>query len=166
MPKRGTLSGFLHEYESQNQKFRDHITFSDFCKIMVRRTNQHYIDIFLLSIFYGSPTCSARAWVEELDTFLQQHQISEDEAIRIAALHFGGKVYAWWLFESFTLKNANTYSYARFIKTLMERFGRKNYETHVEETNTSKQTKPLHVMEETIDSKSLQRTIKEAEILH
>ena len=48
----------------------------------------------------------------------------------------------------------------------MERFGRKNFETHVEETNTSKQTEPLHVMEETIDSKSLQRTIKEADILH
>ena len=30
MPKRGTLSGFLHEYESQTQKFRDHITFPEF----------------------------------------------------------------------------------------------------------------------------------------
>jgi len=27
MPKRGTLSGFLHEYESQTQNFRDHISF-------------------------------------------------------------------------------------------------------------------------------------------
>ena len=52
-----------------------------------------------------------------------------------------------------------------FIRILMVRFGRKNYETHVEATNTSKQTKPLHVMEETLDSKSLQRTIKEADIL-
>ena len=65
----------------------------------------------------------------------------------------GGKVYAWWLFESFALKNENTSSYAMFIRTLMERFGTKNSETHVEETNTSKQKKPLHVMGDTIDSK-------------
>ena len=43
---------------------------------------------WIISIFDGSPTCSARAWVVELDTFLQQHQISKDEAIKIAALHF------------------------------------------------------------------------------
>ena len=122
---------------------------------MVRRSKQHNDDIFLLSIFDGSPTCSARAWIEELDTFLQQHQIPEDEAIRVAALHLGGKVYAWWLFEPFTMKNVNTSSYAMFIRTLIRRFSRRNSETHVEETNTFKQTKPLHVMEETIDSKSL-----------
>ena len=65
------------------------------------------MDRFVLSIFDGSPTCSARAWVEELDTFLQRHRIPKNEAIRVAALHFGGKVYAWWLFESFTLKYEN-----------------------------------------------------------
>ena len=48
----------------------------------------------------------------------------------------------------------------------MERFGRRDFETHVEETNTSKQTKPLHVMKETMDSKSLQKTIEEADDLH
>ena len=53
-----------------------------------------------------------------------------------------------------------------FIKTLIERFGRRNFETHVEETNTFKQTKPLHVMDETIDSKKFQRTMKEDDILH
>ena len=73
MPKKGTLRGFLHEYESQTQRFRDHITFPEFCKIMVRRSKKHDEDIFLLSIFDGSPTCSARAWIEELDTFFQQH---------------------------------------------------------------------------------------------
>ena len=38
IPEKGTLSGFLHEYESQTHKFRDHISFLDFCKIMVRRS--------------------------------------------------------------------------------------------------------------------------------
>ena len=77
---------------------------------------------FFLSTFDGSPTCSARAWVEELDTFLQQHQISEDEAIKIAALHFEGKAYAWWIFEYFSLKNANTSTYAKFTRSIVERF--------------------------------------------
>ena len=69
MPKRGTLSSFLHEYESQTQNFRAHVTFPEFCKIKVRRCKQHNVDSFILSTFDGSPTCSARAWVEELDTF-------------------------------------------------------------------------------------------------
>ena len=61
------------------------------------------MDIFFLSTFDGSPTCSAKAWVEEFCTYLQQHLVSE-EAIRVAALHFEVKVYAWWIFESFSLK--------------------------------------------------------------
>ena len=84
---------------------------------------------FFLSNFYGSPLCPARAWVKELDMFLQQHQVSEFEAIKVAALHFEGKVYAWWLFESFSLKNANTYTYAKFIKILVEIFDETSCET-------------------------------------
>ena len=38
MPKRETLSDFLQEYESQTKKFRDHITFPEFCKIKVERS--------------------------------------------------------------------------------------------------------------------------------
>ena len=113
------------------------------------------MDRFLLSIFDGSPTCSTRAWVEELDTFLQQHQIPEDEAIRVATLKLGGKAYAWWKFDSFYLNNANNYSYARFIKTLVERFNKKISETHVVKQNKSKQMKTFHVMEETIEPKPL-----------
>ena len=53
---------------------------------------------FSLSTFDGLPKCPARVWVEELDTYVQQHQISEDEAFKVAALHFEGKAYAWWFF--------------------------------------------------------------------
>ena len=105
MPKRKTLSDLLQEYESQTERFRDHTTFQESCKIQVEKSKQQDIDRFLLSTFDGSPTCSARAWVKELDTFLQYHQISEDEAIKIAALHFRVKAYAWWIFEYCSLKN-------------------------------------------------------------
>ena len=46
----------------------------------------------------------------------------------------------------------------------MGRFGEKLPKVH--EQGKLGKTKPLHVMEETIDSKSLQRTMKEAAILH
>ena len=101
--RRETLSDFLKEYELQTQKFRDHLSFSEFCKMKVKGREQH--DIFLLSAFEGSPTCSAKAWVEELETSLQQHQIPEYEAIKVAALHLRGKAYAWWIFESFSLRD-------------------------------------------------------------
>ena len=113
MPKRKTLSDLLHEYESQTERYRDHTTFQNFCKIQVEKIKRQDIDRFLLSTFDGSPTCSARAWVEELDSYLQQHQISEDKAINFSALNFGGKAYAWCIFEPFSLKNANTSFYAR-----------------------------------------------------
>ena len=50
-------------------------------------------------------------------------------------------------FESFSLKNANTFSFARFIRTLMGRFGEKLPKTH--EQGKLEKTKPVHVMDET-----------------
>ena len=44
------------------------------------------------------------------------------------------------------LKECQTFSYARFIKTLKERFGEKLPKTH--EQGKLEKTKPLHVMEE------------------
>ena len=126
----------------------------------MEKSKQQDADRFHLSTFAGSPTCSARAWVKELDSYLQLHHISEDEAIRFVALHFRGKAHAWWIFESCSLKNANTFSYARFIETLMERFGEKLPETH--EQGKLKKTKPLHVMEKN----PFQKTIGGADIFH
>ena len=81
--RRGTLSDFLEEYDSQTLKYRDHLSFSEFCKMKVNGKEQQ--DRFHLSTFEGSPVCSAKAWVEELETFLQQHQMPGDEVIRIYA---------------------------------------------------------------------------------
>ena len=83
----------------------------------------------------SSDLCSVKSWVDELDTFLQHHQIPEDEAIRVAALHMRGKAYAWWIFESFSLKNVNISSYAKFTKALLKIFDRGIHEKHMEELN-------------------------------
>ena len=53
------LSDFMKEYESQTQKFRDHLSFSEFCKIKVKGRKQQ--DRFLLSTFGGSPTSSEKS---------------------------------------------------------------------------------------------------------
>ena len=68
--------------------------------------------------------------MKELDSYLQLHHISEDEAIRVVALHLRGKAHAWWIFEYFSLINENTSSYAIFIETLVGRFGEKLPKTH------------------------------------
>ena len=96
----------------------------------MEKSKEQDADRFLLSTFEGSLTCSTGAWVKELDSYMQQHHIFEYETIKFAVLHFKGKAHAWWIFESFSLKNANTSSYARFIEILMGRFGEKIPNTH------------------------------------
>ena len=122
------------------------------------------MDKILLAVFGDSPTDSARAWEEKLDIFLQQPQVSKDEAIRIATLHFVSKALAWWIFECFSLKIANSSSYARFIETLLRRFDGKVYATHMERLKHP-QTKPLHVMRKNINSDPLHKPMKEINIL-
>ena len=108
VPKKDTLGDYLQKYEAQSEEFKDHLNFQGFFQMKeekrTRRKNQGE-GIFFLSIFNGSPLCPARAWVKELDTHVKQHQVSENEAIRVAVLHFEGKAYDWWLFEYFSLKN-------------------------------------------------------------
>ena len=75
VPKKETLGDYLQEYESQSKRFKDHLNFQEFFKIReekITSCKHHDMGIFFLSTFYGSPKFSARAWVEELDTYLQQ----------------------------------------------------------------------------------------------
>ena len=92
MTKRENLSDFLNEDESQALKLRNQFCFPKHCKAKVKSRKES--DRFTLSTCEGAPTCSAKEWVTELDTFLQLHQIPEEEAIRIAALNLGGEAYA------------------------------------------------------------------------
>ena len=76
---------------------------------------QHTLGRLFLPIFDGSPRSTAKSWVRKLDKYFQLHQVSEqEEAIRVATLHLQGKAYAWWLFESSSLKNVNISTYAKF----------------------------------------------------
>ena len=103
--------------------------------------------------------------MEELDTCLQQHQVSKDEAIRVAMLHLEGKDYAWWFYESSSLKDENMSTYARFTRRLVKRFNGKHSETSLVELVKHKQTKPLHDLEGSINPTPFQKTIEGNEIL-
>ena len=102
--------------------------------------------------------------MEELDNFVKKHQVSKIEAIKAAALHFEGKAYAWWLFESFSLKNANTPTYARFIARLIERFDEAPYVTYSIDTIKPHQMKLLHELEGSMNSTPLLKTMEEGVI--
>ena len=98
VPKKETLGDYLQEYEAQYKGFKYHLNFQGFCNIKEERntrSKQHGVGRFFPSTFDGSPKCPARVWVKELDTYVQQHQVSENEAIKVATLHLEGKAYAW-----------------------------------------------------------------------
>lgn len=163
VPKKGILGDYLQEYEAQSKGFKYHLKLQGFCKIkeeIITRSKQHGVGIFFLSTFYGSPKCPARAWVKELDNYVQQHQVSENEAIKVAVLHLEGKAYSWWLFEYFSLKNENTSTYAKFIRRIVERFDEKSYETPSIESIKPYQTKILHGLARSINSAPFQKTIE------
>ena len=90
---------------------------------------QHTFGRLFLPTFDGSPKSTTKAWVKKLDTYFQLHQVSKEEAIRVATLHLQGKAYPWWLFESSSLKNANIYTYAKSTRMFVKRFDFKQFET-------------------------------------
>ena len=95
--------------------------------------------LFLLT-FDGSPKSTTKAWVKNLDTYFQLHQVSEEEAIRVASLHLEGKDYAWWLFESSSLNNENISTYANFTRILVKIFYLKQSETSLGEKTKPKKS--------------------------
>ena len=83
---------------------------------------------FFLPKFDGSPSCSAKAWVEKLDIYFQLNKVLEAEAIKIVALHFEGEAHNWWFHGLSTLGHNNVCTYAEFTRRLVERFDRNDLE--------------------------------------
>ena len=107
---------------------------------------QHTLGRTFLPTFDGSPENTAKSWVEKLDTYFQLHQVSEGEAIRVALLHLQGKAYAWWFFESSSLKNINISTYAKFTRRIMKRFDSMPSENYLGKKNKPKESQHLHDM--------------------
>jgi len=62
-------------------------------------------------------------------------------------LHLQGKAYAWWLFESSSLKNENISTYAKFTRRLVKRFDSMPSRIYMAEKTKPKRLEPLHEME-------------------
>lgn len=174
--KEETLGDYLQEYESQTQIFRDHLNFQGFFKIKEyripsnhdrsTRCKQQDVGRFFLSTFDGSPKCSVRAWVEELVTYLHQHQVSQEEAIRVASLHLEVRAYAWWFYESSSLYDGNISTYERFTRKLVKRFDEKHSETSLVKLAKHTQTKPFHELEGSIHPTPIQKKFEGIKNLH
>ena len=113
---------YFLEYESQSQRFRDHLSFQEFCQIKDNRRLQHHnrgrgfiqnhnlhrtMGKFFLPNIDRSSKCTSKSWVEKLDIYFQLNQVPETEAIKIAALHLEGEAHDWWFHGLYTLGHAN-----------------------------------------------------------
>ena len=93
----------------------------------------------------GSPKCTAKAWVEKLDTYFQLNRVFEMEAIKIVALDLEGEAHEWWFHGLYTLGHASVTYYVYFTQRLVERFDPRNPKAHFFELTKLKQTGYLEI---------------------
>ena len=92
-----------------------------------------------LPTFDGTPKCTAKSWVEMLDTYFQLNKVSEIEAIKIVALHLEGEAQDWLFHGIATLGHHHITSYSSFTKKLVERFDPRDPEAHFAKLTKLKQ---------------------------
>jgi hypothetical protein len=90
--------------------------------------------------FDGSSRCTARAWVQKLDTYYKLNQMTEAEAISFATLHLEGEAHEWWYHGLVTLGHNHITSYREFTERLMDRFDRRDPEIHFRDLAQLRQT--------------------------
>jgi hypothetical protein len=90
--------------------------------------------------FDGSSKCTARAWVQKLDTYYKLNQMTETEAISFATLHLEGEAHEWWHHGLVTLGHSHITSYREFTERIMDRFDRRDPEIHFRDLAQLRQT--------------------------
>ena len=93
-----------------------------------------------LPSYDGSTGCTARAWVQKLDNYLQLNPMIETEAILFATLHLEGEAHEWWYHGLTTLGHSNVTSYLDFTQMIIDRFDRKDPELYFRELAQIRQT--------------------------
>lgn len=76
--------------------------------------------------FDGTAKCTARAWVEKMDTYFQLNSMIELEAIKMATLHMEGEAHDYWFHSLATLGHANVASYEDFTRRVLEHFDQRD----------------------------------------
>lgn len=105
------------EWDRLPQRVKDHLNFDSYIS-QKRDHNRNWnnqkpwnktndlkyaINNLTLSTFDGSGRVTTRAWISKLDTFLTLRPMSEEDAIRFAALHLDGVAHDWWYHGMVTL---------------------------------------------------------------
>ena len=77
--KEETLGDYLQKYESQSRRFKEHLSFQEFCQLKedrrlsnynrIRVCKHHTLGRIFLPTFDGSPQSSANSWVRKIDTY-------------------------------------------------------------------------------------------------
>jgi hypothetical protein len=90
--------------------------------------------------FDGSSKCTARAWVQKLDTYYKLNQMTETEAINFSTLHLEGEAHEWWYHGLVALGHSRITSYREFTERLMDKFDRRDPEIHFKDLAQLRQT--------------------------
>jgi hypothetical protein len=152
------IAKYWREYAALGQDFHQDMTLIEYCRLRLRNRPRepqrggqqqqqgHNIDFIrkvgklTIPSFDGSSRCTARAWVQKLDTYYKLNQMTEAEAISFATLHLEGEAHEWWYHGLVTLGHNHITSYREFTERLMDRFDRRDPEIHFRDLAQLRQT--------------------------
>jgi hypothetical protein len=80
--------------------------------------------------FDRSSKCTAKAWVQKLDTYYKLNQMTKIQAISFATLHLEGEAHEWWHHGLVTLGHSHITSYREFTERIIDRFDRRDPKIH------------------------------------
>ena len=89
--------------------------------------------------FDGTSNCSAKIWVQKLDTYFQLNPMTETDAIKLATLHLDWEAHEWWYHGLVTLGHKTITSYSDFTQRLMELFHKKDTDIHFRDLSQLKE---------------------------
>jgi hypothetical protein len=151
------IAEYRREYAALGHDFHQDMTLVEYCGLRLRNRPRepqrggqqqqgHNIDFIrkvgklTIPSFDGSSKCTARAWVQKLDTYYKLNQMTEAEAISFATLHLEGEAHEWWYHGLVTLGHNRITSYREFTERLMDRFDRRDPEIHFRDLAQLRQT--------------------------
>jgi hypothetical protein len=156
------MAEYRREYASLGRDFQQDMTLVEYCGLRLRNRPRepqrggqqqqqqqpgHNLDFICkvgkltIPSFDGSSRCTARAWVQKLDTYYKLNQMTEAEAISFATLHLEGEAHEWWYHGLVTLGHDHITSYREFTERLMDRFDRRDPEIHFKDLAQLRQTR-------------------------
>jgi hypothetical protein len=143
------MAEYRREYAAMDSDFQRDMTLVEYCGLRLRNRPRdlqrggqqqqqqgHNLDFIrkvgkiTIPSFDGSSRCTARAWVQKLDTYYKLNQMTEAKAISFTTLHLEGEAHEWWYHVLVTLGHDHITSYREFNERLMDRFDRRDSEIH------------------------------------